>query len=170
MKKLLLSILMSFVLVCALHAEEPGHTWENEFPEGLTDAAQSQLPASSLDGRLIGLYFSASWCRGCLVFSRILVPFRNQHQDRFEVVLVGFDYDSAGMHEYMNNYGMEWPAIPYDSPARLAIKERFGISEIPTLIIMGPDGKVLTLTGHQDVENLGDAAIEHWQRLAETTK
>ncbi|MGM0600888.1 MAG: thioredoxin-like domain-containing protein, partial [Candidatus Rifleibacteriota bacterium] len=78
-----------------------------------------------------------------------------------------FDYSTPEMHSYMQTYNMEWTAIPYESPARLAIKEKFGVSEIPHLIIMTPEGKVITEDGHQQVEVMGDDAIDHWLEMAE---
>ena len=169
MKKLLAVFFMISFLATgfAFAAEAEGNAWEKNFPDGLVDADQNPLSVDVLENKIVGLYFSASWCRGCAAFSRIFVPFRNKHQEKFEVVMVGFDYSTPEMHSYMQNYEMDWTAIPYESPARLAIKERFGVSEIPHLIIMTPQGKVITEDGHQQVEVMGDEAIAHWLEMAE---
>lgn len=137
------------------------------FPEGLIDAEQKYIDPAGLEGKIFALYFSASWCRGCVAFSRVLVPFRNQHQEKFEVVLVGFDHNSADMHSYMINYQMLWPAIAWDSPVRLALKERFKVSDIPTLIVIAPDGRLITTDGYKQIDNLGDAAMENWLKVAQ---
>ncbi|MDN5280537.1 MAG: nucleoredoxin [Clostridiales bacterium] len=168
MKKYLALILMIFVVSTAVFAQQTPteNPWKQNFPDGLIDAQQNHLSVDNLEGKIVGLYFSASWCRGCAAFSRTFVPFRNKHQKEFEVVMVGFDYSAPEMNDYMNKYKMEWPAIPYDSPARLAMKERFNVSEIPTLIIMAPNGQVLTKDGHQQVMDMEDGAVAHWQKLA----
>ncbi len=144
-------------------AKEP--VWFNIFPEGLINADASEYNLQDLEGKVFGLYFSASWCRGCAAFSRTFVPFRDKHQENFEVVLVGFDHSSVDMMDYMNRYKMTWPAIPYDSPARIALKERFNVTSIPTLIIMSQDGRVLTEDGREQVETMEDNAIKHWLEL-----
>lgn len=138
---------------------------EQTFPDGLIDADQQEYALDNLEGKIIGLYFSASWCRGCAAFSRILVPFRDKHSEVFEVVLVGFDNNSNDMHAYMKDYGMAWAAIPYESSARLAMKEHFAVSEIPQMIIMTSEGRVLTKDGYQQVQLMGDEALAHWQKL-----
>lgn len=146
------------------NAENP---MEKLFPDGLVDESQAVHDvAASLDGKLVGLYFSASWCRGCVTFSKILVPFRNRHAGQFEVILLGFDKSSSEMHEYMKNYEMTWLAVPWESPSRLAIKEYFKISDIPTLIVLAPDGRVITTDGYKQVDLMGDEALQHWLKIA----
>ncbi|GAB4283705.1 MAG: hypothetical protein Kow0029_30000 [Candidatus Rifleibacteriota bacterium] len=172
MKKILLLALFAFVLFQPVFAGENNfaNPWEEFFPDGLIDADNNVIPIEHLEGKIVGLYFSASWCRGCCSFSREFVPFRNKHSDKFEVVLVGFDYSAAEMASYMKNYKMKWTAIPWDSPSRLAMKEKYQISEIPTLIIFSPNGKIITMDGHQEVMTMGDEAITHWEKMAAEMK
>ncbi len=139
---------------------------DEAFPDGLLNADQQEFPVAEIEGKIMALYFSASWCRGCAAFSRILVPFHEKHGEVFEVVMAGFDNNSADMHAYMKDYGMTWAAIPYDSSARLAMKEKFSVTEIPQLIIMTSAGRVLTLDGYKQVQLMGDEALAHWQKLA----
>ncbi|MDD3146941.1 MAG: thioredoxin-like domain-containing protein [Candidatus Riflebacteria bacterium] len=138
------------------------------FPDGLIDADQQYYDNDRLEGKVFALYFSASWCRGCAAFSRILVPFRNRHQENFEVVLVGFDHSAIEMQSYMKTYEMLWPAIAWDNPARLAVKERFQVSEIPALIVIAPDGRVITTEGYKQIDHMGDAALENWLKIAQS--
>ena len=152
--------------MAAVDTRAAGTVLDEYFPEGLIDAEQKYVDPAGLEGKIFALYFSASWCRGCVAFSRVLVPFRNQHQDKFEVVLVGFDHSSADMHAYMTGYQMLWPAIAWDSPVRLALKERFKVSDIPTLIVIAPDGRLITTDGYKQIDNLGEAAMENWLKAA----
>jgi nucleoredoxin len=169
MKKIITGLLLVMLMTGGLMAAEgvTENVWEKNFPDGLVDAQQTSHSVDALEGKLVGLYFSASWCRGCVAFSRTFVPFREKHADKFEVVMVGFDYSTVEMHSYMQGYNMSWLAIPYESPARLAMKERFGVSEIPTLIVMTPEGKVITEDGYQQVDLMQDEAIEHWLNMAD---
>ncbi|MBU1107963.1 MAG: hypothetical protein KKB51_14920 [Candidatus Riflebacteria bacterium] len=165
----LLALIVTFgspIVAMAGDLPDGSNFLEQTFPDGLIDANQQGFALEPLEGKIIGLYFSASWCRGCVAFSRILVPFRDKHSENFEVVLVGFDKTSEDMHAYMKNHEMNWAAIPYDSSARLALKEQFSVSEIPHLIIMTSKGQVLTKDGCQQVELMGDEALAHWQKLA----
>lgn len=173
MKRFYLLIVFSLLLTVSCWAETASNganVWEENFPDGLVNDQQNSLSVDNLEGKMVGLYFSASWCRGCAAFSRVFVPFRNRHQEKFEVVMVGFDYSAPEMFDYMTQYKMTWTAIPYDSPARLAMKERFKISEIPTLIIFTPDGKVITEDGQQQVDLMGDEAVAHWEKMSAEMK
>lgn len=154
----------------AIYADEAANgenAMEKLFSDGLIDKNQLDHDvAASLDGKLVGLYFSASWCRGCCAFSRILVPFRNRYAENFEVVLVGFDHSSLEMLDYMTQYEMSWLAIPWESPSRLAIKEFYKISDIPTLLVLAPNGRMITTDGYQQVDLMGDEAMQHWLKMA----
>ena len=170
MKKLITIMVAACLLFApAIFAQETAK-WplklDKIFPDGLVDAEQNQWDTDQLKGKVYGLYFSASWCRGCVAFSRTFVPFRNKHAEEFEVVLVGFDHSTLEMHDYMKRYNMSWPAIPYDSAARIGLKEHFDVHDIPTLIVLTEDGRVLTQDGVKQIELMGDEAIAHWRNLA----
>lgn len=170
--KLFLAVMMLFVSACvtlsAAEKESPVNIIEQLFPDELIDASENKHDtAAALDGKLVGVYFSASTCRGCLAFSRILVPFRDRYADQFEVVLLGFDKSHAEMLAYMKDYEMKWLAIPWDHPARLAVKEHFAVSIIPTMIVLDSRGRVLTTDGHKQLDLMGEEeALKHWQKLA----
>lgn len=163
----LVMLLGALSVVSANETNNAANPMEKLFTDGLVDESQAVHDvAASLDGKLVGLYFSASWCRGCVTFSKILVPFRNRHAEQFEVVLLGFDKSTVEMHDYMKNYEMTWLAVPWESPSRLAIKEHFKISDIPTLIVLAPDGRVITTDGYKQVDLMGDEALQHWLKIA----
>jgi len=170
--KLLLAVMLvaiiNGVVLFAAEAEVKTNVIEQLFPDELIDASENKHDtAAALDGKLVGVYFSASTCRGCLAFSRILVPFRDRHSDQFEVVLLGFDKSHAEMLDYMKNYEMKWLAIPWDHPARLAVKEHFAVSIIPTMIVLDSRGRVLTTDGHKQLDLMGEEeALKHWLKLA----
>ncbi len=141
---------------------------EDFFPEGLLDADKQYVDPAALENKVFALYFSASWCRGCAAFSPTLVKMRNANSDRFEVVLVGFDNSADDMHDYMKRYAMLWPAVDWDSPVRLALKERFSVSLIPALIVVAPDGRIITTDGYQQIQNLGEEVLQTWLQSVQT--
>ena len=60
----------------------------------LFSADGAEQPAKSLEGKLVGLYFSAQWCPSCRDFTPILAQFyRNLRRDNhpFEVVFISRD-------------------------------------------------------------------------------
>ncbi len=141
---------------------------EDFFPEGLLDADKQYVDPAVLENKVFALYFSASWCRGCAAFSPTLVKMRNANSDRFEVVLVGFDNSADDMYNYMKRYAMLWPAVDWESPVRLALKERFDVSLIPALIVVAPDGRIITTDGYKQIQNVGEEVLQTWLQSVQT--
>ena len=135
----------------------------------LVDAKGDKVETSSLEGKVIGLYFSASWCGPCRAFTPQLVEFRDRNDDKFEVVFVSSDRSGEDQQAYMKDYDMEWPAIPFDSPLRQELGAKYGIRGIPSLIIIDDQGKLITKDGRSEMSG-SDAnarkALREWRRAA----
>ena len=135
----------------------------------LVDATGDKVETSSLEGKVIGLYFSASWCGPCRAFTPQLVEFRDRNDDKFEVVFVSSDRSGEDQQAYMKDYDMEWPAIPFDSPLRQELGAKYGIRGIPSLIIIDDQGNLITKDGRSEMSGSdSDArkALREWRRAA----
>ena len=55
------------------------------------DLNGTAVSTDTFSGKLLGLYFSASWSDPCRKFSPKLVVFRNANENEFEVLLVSSD-------------------------------------------------------------------------------
>lgn len=158
------TLLLAAVLLmvgASLAAQTPD-VWNTLFPLGLLDRDGQPVSLEALQGKYVGIYFSAQWCRTCQKFSPKLVPFRNEHADKFEVVMVSSDKNEAAHYAYMQEYGMLWPTLKYQSAPANALKQRFDITSIPTLIILSPTGELVTLTGRVDVDEDPANAMSKW--------
>jgi len=80
-------------------------------PQTLLDPSERKVSSSILKDKYVGLYFSASWCGPCRSFTPELIKFRNQHQENFEVVLIGGDGSPKAQSKYMKKYEMLWLAM-----------------------------------------------------------
>lgn len=114
-----------------------------------------QVKVSNLDGKVLGLYFSANWYPPCRSFNQILVQTYEELQgngSNFEVVYVSSDEDSDAFNEY--HASMPWPAIPFsDLETKIALNRKFEIEGIPCLVILQPcENKDETMTLHEGVE------------------
>jgi nucleoredoxin len=89
-------------------ASQPGQSpWAAMFSDGLTDAQGKSVSLDSLQGKVVGVYFSAHWCPPCRAFTPLLVKYRDAHQADFEVVLVDLDHSAKEMQEYMTGQNMK---------------------------------------------------------------
>lgn len=120
----------------------------------------SQVNISSLDGKIVGLYFSATWCGPCHRFTPKLVEVYNELSSKggkFEVVFISSDEDDDSFSTYFLN--MPWLAIPFsDSQTRDNLSDLFDVVGIPCLVILDESGKILTNKGVSIVKDYGSEA------------
>lgn len=132
-----------------------------------------QVKISNLDGKIVGLYFSASWCGPCKRFTPKLVETYNElssENGNFEIVFISADEDEESFTDYFSK--MPWFAIPFsDSDIRDRLNDLFDVGGIPYLVIFDVNGKVLTSVGVQVVRDYGSNAYpftdERIQKLKE---
>ena len=129
----------------------------------LINADGEKVATSSLAGKVIGLYFSASWCGPCRAFTPSLVKLRDRKDDEFEVVFVSSDRSAEDQTEYMKDYDMNWPAIPHDSPLRQQLQEKYDVQGIPSLVIVDDQGNLITKEGRSQMSSSdGAQALSEW--------
>ena len=84
----------------------------------------------------------------------------NKTKKVFEVAFVSSDKSAKEWAEY---YGtMPWISIPFGDARIPALKKKFNVTGIPTLVILAPDGKVLCEDAYDDVDSLGGGAFAKW--------
>ncbi len=132
-------------------------------PEELENAKGEPAARETLDGKLIGVYFSAGWCGPCRAFTPSLVEFRNEHKDEFEVVFVSADNSPEDQRKYMADYKMDFLAVEHSSDWTRLLVEKYSISGIPTLVIIDSEGNLITRNGRGDVTNNAETALASWQ-------
>lgn len=136
-------------------------------PPTLLDSKSKVVPSHSMEGKLVGLYFSASWCGPCRAFTPSLIKFRDAHKEKFEVVLVGADGSAKAQSNYMKKYKMPWLALENQSRAAKEISKSLGVSSIPCLVVLDTDGNVLSKNGKNEIARTGEGAMSVWKKLAE---
>ena len=136
------------------------------FGSKLVDSQGNRVAVDRLKGKeKIGLYFSAHWCPPCKFFTPRLVRFYREVTSKgkaFEIVFVSADRSEAEMERYMSSEKMPWLAVPFNSPKKDFLAEKFGVRFIPRLIILDKNGKVLAEDARGDVERYGVGAYDRW--------
>jgi len=125
----------------------------------------------AIEGKTLGLYFSAHWCPPCRGFTPKLAEFYAEYkakQKDFEIVFVSSDKDEEGMMDYFKNDHGDYLALPYakrDEKAELS--SMFEVSGIPSFVIVGPDGKTLNTNGRGKVGGGVEAVLNQgWEPSA----
>ncbi len=135
------------------------------FGERLVNARGSRVSAADLEGKKIGLFFSAQWCPPCRTFTPRLIEAYEAMQEAgnpFEVIFISHDRSENDMYRYMRDYKMPWLAIRYDDDKREELRKQHGIRGIPSLIIVDDAGETISTDGRGEVTALGADAFDRW--------
>jgi nucleoredoxin len=162
----LAAVLAFLVSNHASHAEDTGLA--AILPAKLEDASGKEVDPASLKGKTVGLYFSAHWCPPCRAFTPSLVKFRDKHaEEGFEIVFVSLDHSAGEKATYIREMKMNWLTVPgASSKEARALADRFQVNGIPMLVILAPDGSVVTPNGREDVMVSADTALRTWKEKA----
>lgn len=105
-----------------------------------------EVAASSFSGKYVALYFSAHWCPPCRAFTPRLSAFYNRRKEQghhdFEVIFCSADKDAGSFGSYFGE--MPWLALPFKDSRFEKLQSRFEVGGYPTVILVDPDGKVIT--------------------------
>jgi len=104
--------------------------------------------ASAVGGKHLALYFSAHWCPPCKRFTPELAKTYaaiKAARDDFELVFVSGDRDEMTFKDYFKE--MPWLALPFNQERYEALSSHFEVEGIPTLVVLTPEGKVITTKG-----------------------
>ena len=128
-----------------------------------------QPVAEALAGsKFVGLYFGAHWAPCCRRFTTTLLEKYaeiNNNAKEFEVVFVSKDGNQE--HFDRNFAEMPWKAINFADEARKkSLEQKYGIMEIPMLIILAADGQQVSDKGISDLQNNpSNAVVEAWEKM-----
>ncbi|KAJ9165924.1 hypothetical protein P3X46_020737 [Hevea brasiliensis] len=133
----------------------------------------TKVEVSELEGKVVGLYFSANWYPPCRNFTQILIDayeHLNSNGCNFEVVFVSSDEDLNAFNNYRAL--MPWLSIPFsDLETKKALDRKFNVEGIPCLIILQPKDNKDEATLQDGVEILYRFGVQAFpftkQRLQE---
>ncbi|XP_052146508.1 probable nucleoredoxin 1-1 isoform X2 [Oryza glaberrima] len=116
-----------------------------------------KVPISDLEGKYVGLCFVVNGYGPVVQFTSLLAKFYEKLKEvgeKFEVVAVSLDSDEELSNESFA--GMPWLAIPQEDKMGEKLARYFELRGLPTLVLIGPDGKTLN-------NNVADIIDEHGQ-------
>lgn len=104
----------------------------------------------------MGLYFSLSSCKESLDFTPKLIDFYENLKakgENFEIVMIPLDVEEESFKQGFD--GVPWFSLPFKDKHCKKLVRYFELSTVPTLVIIGPDGKTLHPNVTEAIEEHG---------------
>ncbi|KFZ55378.1 Nucleoredoxin-like 1 [Antrostomus carolinensis] len=129
----------------------------------------------ALENKVLLLYFGSGQCPRCRRFSPILKDFFIRLTDEFYVerasqlvlVYVSRDETEEQQRTFLRSMPRRWLAVPFGDSFKRELELRFSVAEVPTVVVLKPNGDVIVGNAVEEIQRLGTACFRNWQEAAE---
>jgi thiol-disulfide isomerase/thioredoxin len=139
MKQLLILLLLSASLFTNAQNKKGKPLREISLPGPLG----TEVPVSSLKGKVVLIDFWASWCRPCRMNNPKLVDLYNaQHEKGFEIYAISIDTDKSAWMNAITTDKMFWTNVIDTRGGNSTILSNFNVQAIPSNLLIDKKGMI----------------------------
>lgn len=103
-----------------------------------------KLTAAQLQGRVFLVIYWATWCQPCTEDLPQLRALYEQYRSQgFEILGVNLDTERESIVPFLKEHRVAWPQVFEPGGLDSSLAAHYGIISVPTMILVGRDGKVL---------------------------
>ncbi|NXT21300.1 NXNL1 protein, partial [Syrrhaptes paradoxus] len=129
----------------------------------------------ALENKVLLLYFASAQCPRCRRFSPLLKEFFVRLTDEFYVerasqlalVYVSRDETEEQQSAFLQTMPRRWLALPFGDAFKRELEERFGVAEVPAVVVLRPDGGLIAPNAAEEIRRRGPACFPRWREAAQ---
>ncbi|KAK6469088.1 nucleoredoxin-like protein 1 [Huso huso] len=127
-----------------------------------------------LENKVLLLFFGSGECPRCQDFTPTLKEFFVQLTDEFYVdramqlalVYISQDESEDKESKFLKDMPKRWLTLPFEDQYKRELEFMFGVEDTPVVVVLRPDGTVLSLNAVEEISRLGGACFKNWQEAA----
>uniref|UniRef100_A0A147A4U7 Nucleoredoxin 1-like protein n=1 Tax=Fundulus heteroclitus TaxID=8078 RepID=A0A147A4U7_FUNHE len=128
-----------------------------------------------LENRILLLFFASAECERCQKFVPVLNRFFKKLKDPayieypklLALIFVSLDQSEEQQEKTLKELHKRTLFLAFEDPYRKELQAMFKVKDIPAVVVLRPDGSVLSPNAVQDISHLGTDCFRNWQESAE---
>ncbi|XP_008286758.1 nucleoredoxin-like protein 1 [Stegastes partitus] len=128
-----------------------------------------------LENRILMLFFAAAECRKCQEFVPVLNDFFKRLKDPayieypklLALIYISLDQSEEQQEKVLKEMHKRVLFLTFEDPYRRELQAMFKVKDVPTVVVLRPDGSVLSPNAAQDICRYGSDCFQNWQESAE---
>ncbi|XP_028999966.1 nucleoredoxin-like protein 1 [Betta splendens] len=128
-----------------------------------------------LENRILMLFFASAECEKCQKFVTVLNDFFKRLKDPFFIeypkllalIYISLDQSEKQQERFLKELHKKVLFLGFEDPYRKELQTMFKVKDVPTVLVLRPDGSVLSPNAVQDICLYGSDCFQNWQESAE---
>ncbi|XP_020497023.2 nucleoredoxin-like protein 1 [Labrus bergylta] len=128
-----------------------------------------------LENRILMLFFACAECKKCQDFLPVLNDFFKRLKDPafieypklLALIYVSLDQSEEQQDRFLKELNKRILFVAFEDPYRKELQAMFKVTDVPTVMVLRPDGSVLSPNAVQDICRYGLDCFKDWQESAE---
>ncbi|XP_077460691.1 nucleoredoxin-like protein 1 [Stigmatopora argus] len=128
-----------------------------------------------LENRILMLLFASADCDKCCEFLPVLNDFFKRLKDPayieyprlLALIYISLDQSEEKQGRFLKDMHKKVLFLAFEDPYRKELQAMFKVKDVPTVVVLRPDGSVLSLNAVQDIYRLGAECFRNWEESSE---
>ncbi|XP_061686853.1 nucleoredoxin-like protein 1 [Syngnathoides biaculeatus] len=128
-----------------------------------------------LENRILMLLFANAECDKCREFVPVLNDFFKRLKDPayieyprlLALIYISLDHSEEQQGRFLKEMHRKVLFLTFEDPYRKELQARFKVKDVPTVVVLRPDGSVLSPNAVQDIYRLGSKCFRNWQESSD---